>query len=349
MTHHNETPVVEQRHRGAAEQDFQAGFDAGFNAARGHSTKDHNAAWASYARLQHSGKVAMGYSGGYEWYRNKWIGDHEEMIADLVREFVPRSAAPPSGQVGKEEDFATIWNAYADKAAWPDRIEPSWFGDLRDRLADSLLPRPPGQVGTQEVERRAMALITYITGLPSDLRWDKPFTRYVSEEADKIAALTPNGENRASHDGYVAAFYHLGKLLGIDSARTGSPSQVWQNEMLPKLTAMLRGDGENAGAAGEIDPRLREWLDKPGYGYVHDADTMRGMIFAALRPEAETRGAMELPTRAEIEAVFAEPVVGQAGRLGISPQTGQSPGDWMMSVRKAALLALLNTQREQGK
>lgn len=34
-----------------AEHAFQAGFDAGFNGARGHSTKDHMAAWASYTPI----------------------------------------------------------------------------------------------------------------------------------------------------------------------------------------------------------------------------------------------------------------------------------------------------------
>lgn len=33
--------------RAPVERDFQSGFDAGFNAARGHSTKDHNAAFAA--------------------------------------------------------------------------------------------------------------------------------------------------------------------------------------------------------------------------------------------------------------------------------------------------------------
>ena len=35
------------------------------------------------------------YAEGYENFRNKWIGDQEEMCADLVRDFVPRTAPEP--------------------------------------------------------------------------------------------------------------------------------------------------------------------------------------------------------------------------------------------------------------
>ena len=34
--------------------------------------------------------VEEGYRGGYDFFRNKWIGDQEEMITDMVRCFVPR-------------------------------------------------------------------------------------------------------------------------------------------------------------------------------------------------------------------------------------------------------------------
>lgn len=35
----------------------------------------------------------MAYGPGYDKFRNKWIGDHEGMNADLVRWFVPRLAS----------------------------------------------------------------------------------------------------------------------------------------------------------------------------------------------------------------------------------------------------------------
>ena len=40
--------------------------------------------------------VNIGYREGYEYFRNKWIGDHEEMIVDMVRCFVPRAPSHPT-------------------------------------------------------------------------------------------------------------------------------------------------------------------------------------------------------------------------------------------------------------
>jgi hypothetical protein len=67
--------------------------------------------------------VEQGYSSPYDAFRNKWIGDHEGMIADLVRDFVPR-ATPEPLPAGLEEraddDEGPIADAARRIASWTE-------------------------------------------------------------------------------------------------------------------------------------------------------------------------------------------------------------------------------------
>lgn len=51
----------------------------------------------------------------------------------------------------------------------------------------------------------------------------------------------------------------------------------------------------------------------------------------------------------EIEQVFAEDVIEQAHRLDVRPGTVETPGNWMMRVRKSALLAALSDRIKADK
>ncbi len=61
------------------------------------------------------------YSDGYEFFRNKWIGDHVEMNADLVRHFVPRALSPQTlpapGEVELRKALRNLEAACDDLAA----------------------------------------------------------------------------------------------------------------------------------------------------------------------------------------------------------------------------------------
>ena len=81
------------------------------------------------------------------------------------------------------------------------------------------------------------------------------------------------------------------------------------------------------------------------------AATRRAEILAELSRDtaqaADLRAAkLEQAERmlAEVDAVFNENINKQADRLGVSPDKVESPGQWMMRVRRAAIRALKEQQ-----
>jgi hypothetical protein len=103
-------------------------------------------------------------------------------------------------------------------------------------------------------------------------------------------------ERRRPWDGYTAAFYELGKLMGIP-AQAASPSHVWKTQMLPRLRAafpsadqaleqrLIALNGEfyvavgtkpEGGWAASIGP---EWAKGLSYG---EGDTPSAALDAAL-------------------------------------------------------------------
>lgn len=59
----------------------------------------------------------------------------------------------------------------------------------------------------------------------------------------RIAVLPPKPTTPTpveDQSGYADAFYQIADMLGI-TARTASPKEVWQGEMLPKLKALIEG------------------------------------------------------------------------------------------------------------
>lgn len=84
----------------------------------------------------------MAYGKGYDLYRNKWIGDHEEMCADLVRWLVPR--APTNSHVVGENERVIP----AGMKPWHggDRAPNDWDGGpILCRAADG--PSDPSDKG----------------------------------------------------------------------------------------------------------------------------------------------------------------------------------------------------------
>lgn len=120
------------------------------------------------------------------------------------------SEAKGGGEVEREEaaHMQTISERDAAEAALSDAYravcgrEPEWsnlFG-YEDAVEDMRLATTPGGDLLEQAARKALALVSYITGLPEDLRWTPEFTRWVSEEADRIeasSALKPAGDGEA--------------------------------------------------------------------------------------------------------------------------------------------------------
>jgi len=84
--------------------------------------------------------IEQGYRGGYEWYRNKWIGDQEEMIYDLVQGFVPRALV----EEGLDLDALRTrevqrMGAAISKQSWHE-MEAS-YNELRDKIDAELIRR----------------------------------------------------------------------------------------------------------------------------------------------------------------------------------------------------------------
>lgn len=61
--------------------------------------------------------IARGHSGSYENFRSKWIGDHEEMILDLVRDFVPRAAL--ESRPAPTEERVQQFRQHYPTGCWP--------------------------------------------------------------------------------------------------------------------------------------------------------------------------------------------------------------------------------------
>jgi len=99
---------------------------------------------------------------------------------------------------------------------------------------------------------RALELLATVEGAwDGDPLVDRLDRREIDALADVVLAYAAEvAAQQPKNDGYVAAFYHLGKLLGIN-ARAVSPSQVWVNEMLPKLMELTSSAAQQRAAGRE--------------------------------------------------------------------------------------------------
>lgn len=97
--------------------------------------------------------------------------------------------------------------------------------------------------------RKALTALLAIAGTPNTDSQGKVF----AEARAALAAAPASGDT----SGYQLAFYELAKLMGI-GARPHSPGQVWRNEMLPRLIALL------AAAPAFPEPASNEALGRGG-------------------------------------------------------------------------------------
>lgn len=73
--------------------------------------------------------------------------------------------------------------------------------------------------------------------------------------------------------------------------------------------------------------------------HADEIETLRAQLTAATRRAEQAERML-----AEVDALFNENINKQADRLGISPDKVESPGQWMMRVRRAAINALKGTR-----
>lgn len=111
--------------------------------------------------------VERAYAAGYDEFRNKWIGDHEEMAADLVRLFVPR-IFPSSREKALEVTPVPNWLIafLRGEDHWPGHPEVG-FGDThptergaffwRKHLAPTPLSPSPREKALEEALRSLIA------------------------------------------------------------------------------------------------------------------------------------------------------------------------------------------------